>query len=120
MTQQYFGTKIVTAWSQEKDDVPGYAVKYEDGYTSWSPSDVFEKAYIAIGNVGHLPPFIQRVIAEKAELDDRLSKLNAFLCGDGVENLDDAMHRLMLSQSAVMKELSDILEARLELMVPVS
>ena len=23
----------------------GYAVTYEDGYTSWSPKDVFEKAY---------------------------------------------------------------------------
>jgi hypothetical protein len=24
---------------------PGYAVKYENGYTSWSPKDVFEEAY---------------------------------------------------------------------------
>jgi hypothetical protein len=23
----------------------GYKVKYEDGYISWSPKDVFEKAY---------------------------------------------------------------------------
>lgn len=118
MTQEYIGTKIVTAWSQEKDDVDGYAVKYEDGYVSWSPSDVFEKAYVAIGNVSHLPPFVQRVIGEKAELDDRLSKLNGFLCSEGVDKLDSIMHRLMLSQAAVMKELSDILEARLELLVP--
>ena len=28
----------------------GYKVVYEDGYTSWSPKDVFEKAYKEIGD----------------------------------------------------------------------
>lgn len=45
MTQDYYGTKKITAWEQEKDGKPGYAVKYADGYTSWSPKDVFEAAY---------------------------------------------------------------------------
>lgn len=45
MTQDYYGTKRITAWSQSVDGNPGYAVKYEDGYTSWSPYDVFEAAY---------------------------------------------------------------------------
>ena len=45
MTHKYIGTKIVTAWSSEKDGLPGYGVKYEDGYTSWSPKEVFESAY---------------------------------------------------------------------------
>ena len=45
MTHKYIGTKIVLAWASEKDGVPGYGVKYEDGYTSWSPKDVFEAAY---------------------------------------------------------------------------
>jgi Protein of unknown function (DUF2829) len=47
-TQDYYGTKKVTAWEQAnpKDETqPGYAVKYADGYTSWSPKDVFEEAY---------------------------------------------------------------------------
>lgn len=67
MTQTYYGTKRVTAWREDKeprmvfedDDVgyvpvpnPGYAVKYEDGYISWSPKDVFEKAYKASGQMG--------------------------------------------------------------------
>lgn len=26
-------------------DVPGYLVRYPDGYESWSPKDVFESAY---------------------------------------------------------------------------
>ena len=45
MTHKYIGTKIVTAWASEKDGLPGYGVKYEDGYTSWSPKEVFESAY---------------------------------------------------------------------------
>lgn len=45
MTQDYYGTKRVIAWRQEKDGKPGYGVKYADGYISWSPEDVFEVAY---------------------------------------------------------------------------
>ena len=45
MTHSYIGTKEITAWEQEKDGQPGYAVRYADGYTSWSPCDVFEAAY---------------------------------------------------------------------------
>jgi hypothetical protein len=45
MTQDYYGTKRVTAWPEAKDGKPGYAVKYADGYTSWSPQDVFDSAY---------------------------------------------------------------------------
>lgn len=29
----------------EKSTEPGYKVVYPDGYVSWSPKDVFEKAY---------------------------------------------------------------------------
>ena len=43
--QYYIGTKIIKAWPEYKDDKEGYAVEYEDGYRSWSPKDVFEKAY---------------------------------------------------------------------------
>lgn len=45
MTKSYIGTKEILAWEQEKDGKPGYAVKYPDGYISWSPKDVFEAAY---------------------------------------------------------------------------
>lgn len=49
MTQHYLGVKRVEAWPEEKDGKPGYAVKYEDGYQSWSPEDVFERAYYPMG-----------------------------------------------------------------------
>ena len=41
----YIGTKIVLAWPEFKDGHSGYAVKYEDGYTSWSPAATFQRAY---------------------------------------------------------------------------
>ncbi|MEN6536664.1 MAG: DUF2829 domain-containing protein [Bryobacteraceae bacterium] len=47
MTKNYIGTKEILAWGQEKDGKPGYAVKYPDGYISWSPKDVFDAAYRA-------------------------------------------------------------------------
>ena len=50
MTKIYVGVKQVQAWEQEKDGRPGYAVKYPDGYISWSPKDVFEAAYFPISD----------------------------------------------------------------------
>lgn len=63
--KKYIGTKVVDAtpaWRVEgkvylKDEaVPrsmnredGYKVVYDDGYESWSPKDVFEKAYHEVG-----------------------------------------------------------------------
>lgn len=49
MSQYYVGVKIVFAWPEEKDGKPGYAVKYPDGYVSWSPKGVFEEAYLPMG-----------------------------------------------------------------------
>ena len=48
MTAFYMGVKKVTAWPQEKDGKAGYAVKYEDGYISWSPAEVFERSYFRL------------------------------------------------------------------------
>lgn len=48
MTAFFVGVKMVTAWPQEQAGQPGYAVKYEDGYISWSPADVFERSYFEL------------------------------------------------------------------------
>jgi hypothetical protein len=56
MTQDYYGTKRITAWSEnrgvEPTGEPGYAVRYEGGYHSWSPKAVFEAAYQPITAMG--------------------------------------------------------------------
>lgn len=39
---------------REPDEHPGiggYFVRYEDGYTSWSPAKAFEEGYIEVGSV---------------------------------------------------------------------
>lgn len=41
----YIGTKIIQAEPEGKDGKDGYKVVYPDGYTSWSPKEVFEGAY---------------------------------------------------------------------------
>lgn len=52
MTREFLGVKKVTAWPQDGEDGrPGYAVKYEDGYTSWSPKEVFARAYFPLGDI---------------------------------------------------------------------
>lgn len=52
MPKYYIGVKIVTAWQEKKDGKPGYVVRYEDGYQSWSPKGAFEKAYLGMDNDG--------------------------------------------------------------------
>lgn len=103
MTQHYVSSKIVTAWSEARQDVPGYAVKYEDGYTSWSPAPQFEAASVALGQIGHLPPHEQRVVAEHAQLADRLTKLRAFLKTPLFESLPIQIRQLRQVQADAME-----------------
>lgn len=56
--QKYIGCKMVEAepcklWEdrgEHKAGEDGYKVTYPDGYVSWSPKEVFEKAYMQIGD----------------------------------------------------------------------
>ena len=43
--KNYIGVKIVKAEPEVKEGRSGYKVVYQDGYVSWSPKEVFEKAY---------------------------------------------------------------------------
>lgn len=44
--EKYIGVKIIEAKKiEEGTNKEGYKVKYPDGYTSWSPTKVFEEAY---------------------------------------------------------------------------
>ncbi|MBK8184228.1 MAG: DUF2829 domain-containing protein [Candidatus Competibacteraceae bacterium] len=51
----YYGTKLVFAWPEIRDNAEGYGVRYEDGYVSWIPKATFEAAYRPSGNLnfGH-------------------------------------------------------------------
>lgn len=51
----------------------GYRVRYQDGYESWSPADVFEKAYKVADT------FLDRLRIERDELHDRYVKAKNYL-----------------------------------------
>ena len=54
----------------------GYHVRYEDGYESWSPKSVFEKAYKPADT------FLDRLNIEDADLSEKYEKCSAFVKSD--------------------------------------
>lgn len=89
----------------------GYIVEYEDGYMSWSPKSVFEKAY----RVAHTP--LDRMHIEYDELMEKYNKLVIFLGREdaisiaGQEQID-----LMRIQEVQMYSYILILNKRIQLM----
>ena len=88
--KKYLGTKLVTAKPMTREDAEavlgkfikpakqeysgeGYLVRYEDGYQSWSPKEVFGKAYKPADN------FLDRLIIERDEVQQRLLSLASAL-----------------------------------------
>ena len=114
MTQHYAGTKIVEAWPSEKDGADGYAVKYADGYISWSPAEVFEEAYLPLGHIGNLPAHAQRIAAEHAQLNDRINKLEAFLRSDRFLSIPVIERADLEEQRNHMNAYFDVLKRRYE------
>lgn len=115
MTQKYYGSKIVTAWPAEQNSEAGYAVKYEDGYTSWSPKNIFEAAYIPMGNTESLAGWQERIVAEMVQLHDRTLKLGGFLLSPAAANLEDASRELLEQQLKIMKDYKAVLLLRCKL-----
>lgn len=60
-----------------------------------------------------LQPHQQRVVTEKAELDKKLTKLNAFFNTEMFANLDDAEIERLQRQADIMAEYSDVLGERI-------
>lgn len=123
--KQYTGTKTVKAMpmtmgeayerkllkegvrpSECETDKAGYLVEYEDGYQSWSPADVFEKAY----KVADTP--LDRMSIEENELVDRVEKLTAFICGDKFKELDITTRAMLAVQYSSMSAYLHVLRLR--------
>lgn len=50
--KKYIGTKIIEAEPREgADGREGYKVVYKDGYSSWSPKEAFDEAYVALDDI---------------------------------------------------------------------
>lgn len=81
--KKYIGTKLIEAepmtrgeyneyrgWTIPADENPadeGYLVRYSDSYVSWSPKEVFDKAYLVVDDNENLPSGVsigQRMVDE--------------------------------------------------------
>lgn len=131
---KYEGTKRLSAkpmtlgeyneyrrWAIPANENPadaGYLVEYEDGgkandsrhvgYISWSPADVFERAYKRV-----LAPHQQRVVAEATELNTKLDALVKFLGTPMYAGLDLAERDRLAHQSAHMHAYARVLRERI-------
>lgn len=137
MMKKYIGTKVINAmpmnrqeyndfrdWKLPADEDgtdEGYLVEYVDGgkantpqyagYVSWSPKDVFEKAY----KVADTP--LDRMYIEYNELMDKHNKLVLFLGRkDAVEIAGENQIALMELQKIQMHDYLLTLKERIDLM----
>jgi hypothetical protein len=60
-----------------------------------------------------LPPYQQRVVDEKTELDDKLSRLKPFLLTEKFSSLPQAERDRMVRQAGAMEDYSTILGERI-------
>lgn len=126
MMKKYLGTKLVTAKpmtrpeaevvlgrvikpaKQHLGNIDGYLVRYEDGYRSWSPKEVFDKAYKPADN------FLDRMIIERDELQKRLTGLTTSLMVEGFhEKVGDKQYYWMQEQRNAMEIYVEVLNKRI-------
>ena len=129
--KKYIGTKLIEAEAMTLGDFvqktgrnpygksidnheeteQGYHVRYEDGYESWSPKDVFERAY----KVAETP--LDRMCIEYNELMEKYNKLVLFLGRkEAVEIAGEMQVALMGQQKIEMHDYLLTLRTRIELM----
>jgi hypothetical protein len=142
--QRFIGTKTILAraltrgeynayrgWTPpagEDQSALGYLVEYTDGgtpndprhagYISWSPKEQFDNAYRARPLTPGLAPHQQRVVDEKAELDERLRKLMSFTCTPTFSALPGPERDRLAKQADTMAKYSEILGERIAEFAP--
>ena len=123
--KKYLGTKLVTAKPMTRAEAEvvlgkfikpakqeysgeGYLVRYEDGYQSWSPKEVFDKAYKPADN------FLDRLIIERDEVQQRLSSLtSALMQEDFQEKVGSKQCYWMQKQRNAMEIYVEVLNKRI-------
>ena len=102
----------------------GYKVVYEDGYTSWSPKDVFEKAYrkikvtedlINVVECNEYQQFQQRVIDEASELNIKINVLDDFILNNNIyKKLPEDEQVRLIQQVRAMEYYFSVLIERIQ------
>lgn len=105
------------------EDAPGYKVVYEDGYTSWSPKDVFKKAYKEIKTMDDLPNLLnevipeyqERVLDELFELNKKITKLDFFIENSDIfKKLNKDEQERLIQQVRAMEYYFSVLVERVQ------
>ena len=107
--EKVLGRKIDMSKTDHPEETEGYLVEYEDGYQSFSPKSVFEKAYKCAED------FLDRLHIERDELSDRLTKLRNFTQTAWCDAFPEKSKKLMLQQEQSMSSYLNILDARIAL-----
>lgn len=140
--KQFIGTKMLLAmamtlgdynalrgWSIPGNEDPnrkGYLVEYPlvgddkpnhenfKGYISWSPKEAFESSYIEIPeSKKNLQAHEQRVVGERTELIEKITKLHVFFRNPIFESLEQEDQDLLEKQVQLMMDYSDVLLKRI-------
>lgn len=117
--KQYIGTKTIQACpmtslkaeemlERKLSDIEedGYLVKYEDGYLSWSPKEVFEKTY----KIAETPE--DRIVIEHSNLNEKLNRLVQFTQSKRFKELPKSAQAMLLAQIDAMSSYIHILAHR--------
>ena len=114
---KYMGWKLPKNQNGEDE---GYLVEYTDGgtpnhenhkgYISWSPKEVFEGTYKVIEE----STFETRVLEERKELAEKLSKLETFLLSKDSKRLPEIAKNLLYGQKNAMANYLHFLEERIK------
>ena len=107
--EKVLGRKIETSAVENREESEGYLVEYEDGYRSWSPKDVFDKAYRV--SETHL----DRMNIELQEVEERYLKGRKFTFTQEFRKLTDKKRDALRKQLDSMENYLYLLSRRIEL-----
>lgn len=105
--------------SKHKPECGGYYVCYADGYESFSPAKAFEEGHTETdpdkeGKVIRETTFVERLIEEFSQLNERVNKLHSFLGSTPFYNLDEDNRADLHLQYGCMVEYRKVLQRRIE------
>ena len=122
--KQFTATKTVMAISMTRTDAEkflersitpadpkaeeGYLLRYPNGYYSWSPKEVFEKAYRLSESV------TDRLQIEEAELRQRIEALHSFTLTNKYRDMPRQEKVMLSSQFTAMHTYYNALATRLD------
>lgn len=107
--EKVLGRHIDSLAVENRETSEGYLVEYEVGYRSWSPKDVFDKAYRV--SETHL----DRMKLELEEVEERYLKGRKFTFSQEFRKLSDKKRDALRKQLDSMENYLYLLSRRIEL-----